>query len=413
MTKYTKHTLSIYLLFCLLFILGAFVGMAEEDKDAYLRLNIGEPELRDKIFSVSPDILYSMSSGLEVDFSQMIDTMLSSRFIYLGETHNSLPMHDIQLRIIQALYKRDKQLAIGLEMFPVTLQQVLNKWSLGLLTEEEFVQEALWYETWNFNFKFYEKIFAFASSNKIPLYALNIPKKLVTKIRMEGWDALTEQEKELAPRPDVSHEEHRKLIRAIFESSDLPHQMKGPGLDKVFEGLYRAQSAWDEGMAFYAARASDESEKRIVVLAGSGHLLYNLGINRRVYELNHMPYETVICLEIPKDQGSLRVSRSLGDYVWGLREEAHAAFPSIGLAFKKFEGLKNLVIESNPIDGVAKDANFVKGDVVLSVDEKTFTEVNALRTYLAKFRWNDEVTFRLLRGAEELEVVLKFLPHEN
>jgi uncharacterized iron-regulated protein len=400
-------------MFCLLFAIFAATGIADEEKDRYLRLNIGNPELKDKTLSVSPDKLYSLSNGQDLEFSGMIENMMSSRFIYIGEAHNSLPMHDIQLKIIQALYKKDKRLAIGLEMIPVTLQHILNKWSLGLLTEEELIHDILWYETWNFNFKYYEKIFAFANLNKIPIYGLNIPKGLVTKIRMKGWDTLTEDEKKLVPRPDVSHEEHRTLIRTIFESSDLPHQMKGPDLDMMFEGLYRAQSTWDESMAFYASRASNETERRIVVLAGSGHFLYNLGINRRVHEINGLPFKTVLCLEIPENEKTLSVSRSLADYVWGLSEEDHPSFPSIGLTFKKFDGLANLVIHRDPIDGVAKGEKFTKGDIVLSVDGRTYTEINDLRTYLAKFRWNDEVTFHLLREAIELEVVLKFLPKDN
>ncbi|MGD9345628.1 MAG: ChaN family lipoprotein, partial [Candidatus Aminicenantes bacterium] len=161
---------------------------SDEDQDKYLRLNIGLPELKDKILSVSPDRLYDMSSGQTIEFPRMIDHMISSRFIYIGETHNSLPMHDIQLEIVRALYEKDRRIAIGLEMVPVSLQHVLNKWSLGILTEDELVQHASWYETWNFNFKFYEKIFAFAKLNRIPLYGLNIPKGIITKIRMQGWD---------------------------------------------------------------------------------------------------------------------------------------------------------------------------------------------------------------------------------
>jgi S1-C subfamily serine protease len=108
----------------------------------------------------------------------------------------------------------------------------------------------------------------------------------------------------------------------------------------------------------------------------------------------------------------LTLSQSLADYVWGLHEEDHPAYPSVGLAFKKFDDLKNIVIERKPIDGVAKGGNFAKGDIVLSVDGKAFTEINALRIYLAKFGWNDEVMFRLLREAEDIEVILKFLTHE-
>jgi S1-C subfamily serine protease len=66
-----------------------------------------------------------------------------------------------------------------------------------------------------------------------------------------------------------------------------------------------------------------------------------------------------------------------------------------------------------PIIGVATSANFKKGDVLLSVDGKNFSDINELRIYLARFNWNDEVKFSLLRDAQEVEVLLKFQPPEK
>jgi uncharacterized iron-regulated protein len=395
-----------YVVFLLVvFVMTAF---AEDEEDRVYLLNIGDESLRKKIMSVSSDTIHSGREGKAVTFPKMIDEMKGSRFIYVGETHNSLPMHDIQYRIIRALYEQDKNLSIGLEMFPVTQQEVLNKWSLGLLTKSEFIREAEWYVTWNFNFAFYEKIFDFAKANRIPLYALNVSRELISKIRMKGWESLSEEDKKLVPKPDLSNEEHRRLIRTIFEETELPHQMKGRGLDMMFEGLYRAQSAWDEVMASNAVQAVKKDGRRMVVLAGSGHLLYNLGINNRVYGRNQAPFKTVVCLEVPEHQTHQSVSRSLADYVWGLSEEEQPAYPSVGLKFKTFDGLDNLVIERDPIDGVAKGQDFKKGDVVLDVDGQTYANINELRIYLSRFSWGEKVKFRLLREAKDIEVVLEF-----
>ncbi len=172
-------------------------------------------------------------------------------------------------------------------------------------------------------------------------------------------------------------------VRAIFENMDMPAAMKGPGLDKVFEGLYRAQSAWDEVMSDNILNVLEYTRKRMVVLAGSGHLMYNLGINRRAFEKTSWPFKTVVCVVVPKGRDSLEVSRSLGDYIWGLAEEDRPAYPSIGLRLKKFDNLANPVVEREPIDGVAKDAGFKKGDVILSVGDHSFTDINTIRTYLA------------------------------
>ncbi len=392
-------------------ITSSFYGMDEEDK--VLTLKLGNKRLKDKTMDVSSGKIYSAREGKPIPFSKMIMEMKDCDFVYVGETHNSLPMHDIQLKIIQALYEQDRNLSVGLEMFPGGYQEALNKWSMGILSKEEFIHESQWYVNWNFNFGFYEGIFKLTKDNKIPLYALNAPRKLITDIRMKGWDALSEGEKDIVPNPDLTHEEHRTLIRTIFGSTELPHQMKGKGMEMVFEGLYRAQSAWDEVMAFNAVRVREREDKRVVVLAGSGHLLYNLGINMRAYERSREPFKTVVCIEIPENGGSVPVSRTLADYVWGIPEEKRPVYPSVGLRLKKFEGLENLVIQSKPFNGVALNAGFEIGDIVISVDGKTYFDINELRIYLSQFKWNAEVKFQLLRDASQVEIVLAFTPPEK
>jgi S1-C subfamily serine protease len=146
----------------------------------------------------------------------------------------------------------------------------------------------------------------------------------------------------------------------------------------------------------------------MVILAGSGHLLYNLGINRRVFKQSRWPFSTVICVVIPSDRESVRVSRSLADYIWGIRAEERPAFPAVGLRFKKFPGLDNPVVEREPIAGVALEAGFEQGDVVLGINSKKFIDINELNRYLAQFEWGDEVMFSILRHAQKKIIRMKF-----
>jgi uncharacterized iron-regulated protein len=386
----------------------SLASTGQDVKDKSQLLKIGDPRFRDKVLDILPGELYSAETGKTLPFAKMIQEMRGSQIIYVGETHNSLPMHDLQFKVVQALYEQDPNIAIGLEMLPVAFQDILNKWSLGILSEEEFIGEARWYVNWNFNFGFYEKIFSFTKAHKIPMIALNVPREIITKIRISGWEALGDEEKTLVPKPDLSHEEHRLLIRTIFETTEIPHQMKGAGLDMMFEGLYRSQTAWDEVMAANALEGLRKERKKMIVLAGSGHLLYNLGINMRAFQKSKLPFKTVVSVVIPEGEKAVAIARSLADYVYGMAEETRPAYPSVGLGFKKFKGLENLVIDNKPIDGVAEGADFEKGDVVLGVDDTLYTDINELRKYLAKFTWDDEVKFRLLHNAQEKEVVLKF-----
>ncbi|MFO7980376.1 MAG: ChaN family lipoprotein [Candidatus Aminicenantes bacterium] len=390
-----------------LFISICVVGLADEERDQTLQLHIGNPSYKEKSLVIEPGKIYSAKKGKSVTFEEMIHEMKEARFVYVGETHNSLPMHEIQFQIAEALYKQDPKLCIGLEMFDVQWQEELNKWSIGLLTQDEFIDQAKWYENWNFNFNYYRNIFELAKKYKIPMYALNAPREIIHKIRMMGWSALSNEEKEIVPEPGLSNKDHRALMKTVFSGMDMPEAMKGRE-QMMFEGLYRAQSAWDEVMAKNTLKAAEVEDSRVMVLAGSGHLLYNLGINRRVYERRSLPYKTVICVNVSKGEKSIEVSRSLADFVCGLTYEERPVYPSSGIALKKVEGLDNLVIERDPVSGVAKGQDFKKGDIVLSVDGKKYSSINDLRKCLSQFNWGDEVCFKLLREANEIEIKLRF-----
>jgi len=379
-----------------------------ERPDPTLLLKIGDPRLKDKTMEVGLGAILSGETGRAVAFDRMIQEMRPCRLVYIGETHNSLPMHEVQYQVIRALYGQDRHLAVGLEMLPVTVQEALNRWSAGELTKDEFLRAVRWYVNWNFNFGFYEKILDFAKEHRLPVYALNVPREVITKVRMRGWEALTDEEKAFVPTaPDLANKDHRTLIRTIFESSDIPPQMRGAGLDMMFEGLYRGQSAWDEVMSDNSVRGAESEGRRVVVCAGSGHLLYNLGLNRRAFEKSGLAGKTVVAVAVPAGAKGIRVSRTYADYVFAIAEEAKPAFPTIGLAFKKVESLPNLVVESKPTEGAASRADFEKGDVVLSVDGRAYDDINELRMELAKLRCGGEVKFKILRAGQVEEVSLK------
>lgn len=394
------------LIFILMHVFFLYSGQEEIDQERILKLEIGDKSLKGKLVSVYPGKIFAARAGKEIPFEKMIEDMQRCQFVYIGETHDSMLIHDIQARIIKSLQERNRSIAVGVEMFNVNLKEKLNKWSLGILTEEEFIREAQWYINWNFNFDYYSEILRFIKDEKIPLYPINAPREIITKIRKEGWEALSDEEKKIVPEPDLSNEDHRILMRATFENIDMPPQMKGMGLHMMFDGLYRAQVAWDEVMAANTVKAWKQENRKVVVLAGSGHLLYNLGINRIVSEEVGKESRTVICVEISKGEESVQVSRSLSDYIWGIPEEEKPVYPSFGLALKKINGLENLVLERKPISGVAVNYDFEKGDVILYVDGNSFNDINDLRLYLSRFSWGDEVNFRILRDGEEKEVQL-------
>lgn len=390
-------------------LLFASLVYSQSTEDKSLTLPLGLKQYRGKFLLVESGQLYSARTGKPVTFERMIKDMKKARFIHIGETHDDLDMHNWQFRIIEALYKQDPALAIGLEQVTVDLQPVLDRWVSGELEEKEFLRAIRWYLTWNFNYGYYQKIFDLAREKKIPLFALNAPRNLISKVRMQGYEALTEEEKKIVAPLDLTNEEHRLLLKTIFESEEIPPQMKGANLEAMFEGLYRAQVAWDETMGRNAVRAAEATGRRVVVLAGSGHMLYNLGLNYRAWKLSGQPFITVIGVQVPENS-RVKVSRGLADFIYGVGEKEYPAYPAFSLNLKKVEGLTNLVVAANPTEPLAKAAGFQKGDVILAAGEQAFDDLNELRIFLANHNWGDEVPFKVLRNGEVVRLVVKLDP---
>src|SRR3972149_4674327 len=90
-----------------------------------------------------------------------------------------LAIGDAKLKVIQGLFAQDPNIAIGLEMLPAETQPALDKWSQGLLSEDDLIRELRWYVNWSMNFGYYEKIFYFARDNRIPIFGLNAPRDVI------------------------------------------------------------------------------------------------------------------------------------------------------------------------------------------------------------------------------------------
>ena len=260
--------------------------------------------------------------------------------VYAGESHDQLKDHLAQLKALQALAAaRGEKIAVGFEMLNMTLQPVLDAYSAGQLTEEEFLLKADWKKEWGFDFKLYKPLFDFIRANKLKALALNLPKKVVSKIARVGLAGLGPEEKQYLPaRVEVTTDaRYIAYIRQAFEGHGkglgqgafsaqylaflrryILGEAKGMG-DFTFENYLAAMSAWNEAMG---ARLADFLNANPgyagLVVAGSGHVIYNAGIPASVAArtaglraVSFYPADAAACpAALPS------ADAGLADYVW-------------------------------------------------------------------------------------------------
>ncbi len=331
-------------------------------------------------------------------FARIIDDLADSRVVYVGETHTDYGSHLLQLQIIQALYGRDPDLAIGLEMFPRSSQQALDDYIEGRIsTEREFIKASRYYSVWGYDYRMYRDIIAYARKHRIPLVALNLDKQIVSQVFRSGCtDGLDESQlAQVAAERDLDLPGYRKRLREIHAR----HQRSPHGSD--FKGFFQAQSMWDETMAEsivnYLRRYPD---RRMVVLAGTGHVYRDSAIPPRV--ARRLPVsQRVVAAENGMETG-LEQGRQL-DYLVFAPSVSLPPAPKIGVVlneekvrFNGSETARMRIVRISP-HGKAGEAGLKEQDVILSIGETEIHSIDDIKIELMERQSGDRIRMKILR----------------
>jgi uncharacterized iron-regulated protein len=249
--------------------------------------------------------IISARMGEPVSLQDLLKDLADSRIIYVGEKHTNTEHHRIQLQIIEAVFKNNPNLVVGMEMFDHTYQDVLDLWSKGELTQKDFLRKSHWYANWRYDYSLYRDILDFIKEHNIRLVGLNIPNHIPPKIREGGIENLSDEDKDHLPREvDTSNSAHRDYLKKIFEGHK--HHFKR---EVEFEDFYAAQSVWEDAMAEMIAKSLNDGV--MVVLAGNGHIQFKYGIPDRAYKQTGASFKTIYLAPVGSE-----VERDIADYVW-------------------------------------------------------------------------------------------------
>ena len=331
--------------------------------------------------------------------SDIIKQVSGKKIFYVGEYHNQLSNHEVQLEVIKKLHARNPKMAVGMEMFQLPSQKVLDDFIAGRTYERVFLKESEYFKRWRFDYNFYKPILDFCREFKIPVVALNIPREITEKVSKKGLDALTEDEKKDIPADiDLSDEEYRDRLKEVF-------QQHGNTDEKSFEYFFQAQVLWDETMAESIDRfLKKHPDHRMVVIAGNGHLTFGSGIPKRTFRRNGYAYALIL--------NDVDIEQGIADFVIYPESVEPVTAPKMMVMLKEEEN--TVTISGFARDSVSEKAGLKKGDRILSVDGAAIADVQDLRISLFYKAKEDTLKVKVLRkrflfGDRELEFEVKLL----
>jgi Haem-binding uptake, Tiki superfamily, ChaN len=113
--------------------------------------------------------------------------------LWLGEHHNSISDHNLQVTLLRELSNRRKNgsiVAVGLEQVQVQFQPVLDSYNQGIITLDEMRDGVEWDTRWIWPFEGYAPVFLAARELGMPLVALNVNSEDMTLVEKGGFPGL-------------------------------------------------------------------------------------------------------------------------------------------------------------------------------------------------------------------------------
>ncbi len=285
---------------------------------------------------------------------RIIPLLADKRVVFVGETHDRYSHHLVQLAVIRAMHTRHPDLAIGLEFFQQPYQEHLDAYIAGDIDEVTMLRRTEYFDRWRFDYRLYRPILQYAREHGIPLVALNVPAELTREVAEGGFNGLSEALRGELPEVARDDARYRQRLEAIYASHP-----QGDNAD--FENFLDAQLLWDEGMAERAAEyLKRHAERKMVILAGTGHIAWGIGIPQRLARRIEVDYATLI--NDPQE----RLSPGLADFV--LLPEPQDLPPPGRLGIYMVSAPTGVRIERFAEDSPAAGAGLKPGDRIVEVE---------------------------------------------
>jgi uncharacterized iron-regulated protein len=197
-------------------------------------------------------------------------------YVLIGESHGSYCDHAAQAFFLRLLAGRGP-VAVGLEMVPTDKQPVLDQFNQGSITLEILPQALDWAGIWGHPFPPYEPVFRTARDLGLPVYGLNVPRRLMKRVRDVGMKGASPEERRLLPKRIIPPPKEQELW--LLEQMTAHHDEMG---DRDMEKFFLVQSLWDTALAESAVALHATSNQPVAILAGSGHVTHGWGVAHRL-----------------------------------------------------------------------------------------------------------------------------------
>jgi len=360
------------------------------------------------------------ANGRQLSHQDVVATAAKAEIVLLGEAHDQADHHRWQLSVLAGLLAKTDSLVIGFEAFPRSVQPRLDTWIEGGWTGETFLDQVRWSEVWGFEPELYLPLFDFARLYRMPMVALNVERKLVSKVGQEGWAAVPVEEREGLGNPQPASDAYRLSLGKVYQQhvpakpKDGEHGGEGEKmtLEEVmalpaFDRFVEAQLTWDRAMAEALAAARARSDRpQVVGIVGSGHLQNRFGIPHQLADLGIE--EVAVLLPVTLEAACDDLDPGLADAVFVIERQdgGQGPRPRLGVIIETAE--EGVLIRDVAEGSVAAAAELQAGDLVREAAGQALERHGQLIEIVQRQAPGTWLPLRVQRGEQTIDVVARF-----
>jgi uncharacterized iron-regulated protein len=253
---------------------------------------------------------YLMTNKAEVlSLEESFEALIDFDVVFLGEIHDSRFAHEAELTLLTGLSERDPNLVLALEMFERDVQDVLDAYLRGEISEVKFLEQS---RPWPNYQDDYRPLIELAKTRGIPVIAANVPRRAAAAVvmankispRVVGEDRLF-----LPQKVHLDSMEYRK--RFVTSMVEMPHHT--PMKSMNVNGLYKAQVLKD---AVMAAALEPFLDRRTLFCCGHFHSDYRLGVPYQLQKNYPELKIAVITFSSSVEDLPMKDRSRVADFIW-------------------------------------------------------------------------------------------------
>jgi uncharacterized iron-regulated protein len=239
-----------------------------------------------------PQRVYDSNEKRFGDFESMIWELSRTDVVFVGEQHNDPATHRLERAILEGLARRRGNIVVAMEMFERDVQQTLDDYLTGRVSEEDFLKSS---RPWPGYLTDYRPLVEFAKAHGWRVIASNLPRPYASKVSKQGLTAVdsvpASERRLIAAQIQCPIDDYFNRFSEVMnahptaggpESETKPDDAKRA----LVERFYYAQCLKDETMAESIAdqikpQTDGQQNPMVVHFNGSFHSDYRFGVAAR------------------------------------------------------------------------------------------------------------------------------------